>query len=67
VVDLYIVYDIAVASGKWFCAGLVFLDVSLGVGSCVVSTLSTDGLFFACGFLRGNLGDARRHDSGCSV
>ncbi len=52
VVDLYIVNDIAVASGKRFCAGLVFLDASIGliiigVGSCVVSSLSTDGLFFA--------------------
>jgi hypothetical protein len=49
-VDRYIVsFDmtIAIASGKWFCDGLVLWDASLGVSSYAVSTLSTDGLFFA--------------------
>jgi hypothetical protein len=48
---------IAVASGKRFFAGLVLWDASLGVGSYAVSTLSTDGLFFACGFLLGMRAD----------
>ncbi len=32
---------------NWFCAGLVLWDASLGVRAYAVSTLSTDGLFFA--------------------
>ncbi len=50
VVDSYILsFDMTdrCACGKWFCAGLVLWDASLGVRSYAVSTLSTDGLFFA--------------------
>ncbi len=32
---------------KWFCAGLVFWDASLGVSSYAASTLNTDGNLFA--------------------
>jgi hypothetical protein len=42
-----LIWLIAVASAKWFCAGLVLRDASLGVSSYAVSALSTDGLFFA--------------------
>jgi hypothetical protein len=59
-VDRYIVFLIwliAVATGKWFGAGLVFWDSLLGVSSYAVSTLSTDGLFFVWGFLRGMQAD----------
>ncbi len=40
-----------------FCAGLVFRDSLLGVSLYAVSTLSTDGLFFAGGFLAGMRAD----------
>jgi len=52
-----LIWLIAVASGKWFCAGLVLRDASLGVSRYAVSTPSTDGLFFAWGFLRGMRAD----------
>ncbi len=60
VVDRYIVSLIrliTVASGNWFCAGLVYWDALLGVSSYAVSTLSTDKRFFVCGFLRGMQAD----------
>ncbi len=49
-VDRYIVsFDMTdrCCAGKRFCAVLVLWDASLGVSSYAVSTLSTDGLFFA--------------------
>ena len=52
-----LIWLIAVASGKWFCAGLVFWDTSLGVSSYAVSTLSTDRIFFALDYLRGMRAD----------
>ncbi len=60
VVDRYIVsFDMTdrYCSWKWFCAGLAFWDASLGVSTYAVSTVSTDGLFFARGFLRGMRAD----------